>query len=211
MTDFSIENNYSNLIVAGIDEAGRGPLAGPVIASCLILNQKNLDKIDNFKRITDSKKLSKKIRQQIFLSLKKHCQFGVGIVDNNMIDEINILNATKLAMKLAVEDLQKKYQIFPEIILVDGNFIPFEKENKIKEILPIVKGDLKSLTIASASIIAKETRDEIMDEYAKKYPNYNFEKHAGYGTKNHIENLKTHGICPIHRKTFQPIKNMLCK
>ena len=204
MPDFSIENNYNNLIIAGIDEAGRGPLAGPVVASCVILNKNNLPK-----KIDDSKKISKKLRKEIFLNLKENCKFGVGIVDEKIIDEINILQATKLAMKFAFEDLQKKYQTCPEIILVDGNFTPFNKVNKIQEILPIIKGDQKSLSIAAASIIAKETRDEIMDELAQIYPQYGFEKHAGYPTKSHIEQIKLHGICEHHRQTFKPIKNFL--
>jgi ribonuclease HII len=142
---FLIENNYKNLLVAGIDEAGRGPLAGPVVASCVILNQ------DDFPdEINDSKKLSKSQRQKIFLELQIKAKFGIGIVDEKMIDKINILEATKLAMLRAYLDLRQKYQSSPSIILVDGNMIPFSKQDSLKEILPIVKGDQQSLSIAAA-------------------------------------------------------------
>lgn len=201
---FLIENNYQNFIICGIDEAGRGPLAGPVVAACAILNQNDFPK-----EINDSKKLSKILRRKIFLELKKKSQFGVGIVDEKIIDEINILQATKLAMLRAYLDLQKKYQISPQVILVDGNFSPFKKQDKIHEIIPIVKGDQKSLSIAAASIIAKETRDEIMKNFHKEYSQFGFDKHAGYPTKFHVEKIREFGICEIHRKSFQPIKSML--
>jgi len=201
---FLIENNYQNLIVAGIDEAGRGPLAGPVVAACAILNR------DDFPaEINDSKKLSKNLRKKIFLELQKKAKFGIGIVDEKTIDEINILQATKLAMLGAFLDLQKKYQIFPQVILVDGNFIPFEQQNEIKEIVTVVKGDQKSLSIAAASILAKETRDEIMHNLHQQYPQYGFDKHAGYPTKFHVEKIHEFGICEFHRKSFEPIKSLL--
>lgn len=206
--NFSIENNYPNLIIAGIDEAGRGPLAGPVLAACVILN-----KNDFSSEINDSKKLSKKTRQKIFLELQKKSQFGVGIVDEKTIDKINILQATKLAMLRAFYDLQKKYQINPQVILVDGNFLPFDKkideQEKIIEILPIIKGDQKSLSIAAASIIAKETRDQIMLKIHQEFPQFAFDKNAGYGTKFHLEKIKELGICKFHRQSFEPIKSML--
>lgn len=201
---FSIENNYPKLIVAGIDEAGRGPLAGPVVAACVILNR------DDFpSEINDSKKLTKTLRAEIFLQLKKQSKFGVGIVEEKIIDEINILQATKLAMHRAYLDLCEKHQIFPHTILVDGNFLPFAKQHKIAEMLAVVKGDQKSFSIAAASIIAKETRDQIMKNLHKKYSHFGFDKHAGYGTKFHIEQIQKHGICEFHRKSFEPIKSML--
>jgi ribonuclease HII len=202
--NFLLENNYKNLIAVGIDEAGRGPLAGPVVASCALLNQN-----DYPETINDSKKLSAKKRQQIFLQLQNKAKFGIGIVDEKIIDKINILEASKLAMKLAYEDFIKKYQIFPQIILIDGNFIPFKKQDKILEMLPIVKGDQKSLSIAAASIIAKETRDELMLKIHQDFPQYQFDEHAGYPTQNHIEKIKEFGICKFHRKSFNPIKSML--
>jgi ribonuclease HII len=177
--NFSIENSYPNFIAAGIDEAGRGPLAGPVVAACVILNQSDFPS-----EINDSKKLSKSLRKKIFaeLLIKEKsgiAKFGIGTVDEKIIDEINILQATKLAMHRAFLDLQKKYGIFPQLILIDGNFIPFAKQDKIKEMLAIIKGDQKSLSIAAASIIAKETRDEIMKNIHQKHSSFGFDKHAG--------------------------------
>lgn len=201
---FSIENNYKNLLVAGIDEAGRGPLAGPVVAACVILDQNNFSDM-----INDSKKLSKTQRKKIFDELKENTKFGVGIIDEKMIDQINILNATKLAMTQAYENLCEKYNLSPQVILVDGNFSPFLKRDKILEILPIVKGDQKSFSIAAASIIAKETRDEIMCDLDKKYPQFGFAKHAGYPTKFHLDQIQKFGICEFHRKSFAPIKSMI--
>ena len=201
--DFSIENNYKNLIAAGIDEAGRGPLAGPVVAACVILDQNDFPL-----EINDSKKLSKTKRKKIFLELQKKAKFGVGIVDEKIIDEINILQATKLAMLYAFNDLQKKYQIFPQLVLVDGNFVPFAKKDEIREIIAVVKGDQKSLSIAAASIIAKETRDEIMQNLHQKYSQFGFDKHAGYPTRFHVDRIKEFGICEFHRKSFEPIKSM---
>ena len=201
---FLLENHHKKRIVAGIDEAGRGPLAGPVVAACAILNRRQ--KISG---INDSKKLSKIERKKIFLELKNSAKFGVGIVDEKIIDEINILQATKLAMFRAYQDLQQKHDIFAEVILVDGNFIPFEKCDKITDIISVIKGDCQSFSIAAASIIAKETRDEIMCELHQKYPQFGFEQHAGYGTKFHLEAIEKFGICEYHRKSFDPIKSML--
>ncbi len=202
--NFSIENLYPNLMIAGIDEAGRGPIAGPVVAACVILNPHDFPT-----QINDSKKLSKLQRREIFLQLKIKSQFGIGIVDEKIIDKINILQATKLAMLQAFLDLQNKYKIFPEVILVDGNFTPFARQDKVCEILPIIKGDSKSLSIAAASIIAKETRDDIMKDLHKKYPQFNFAKHAGYPTKQHVNSVLEFGICEFHRQSFEPIKSIL--
>ena len=202
--DFLIENSFKNLIVAGIDEAGRGPIAGPVVAACVILDQKNYPK-----EINDSKKLTAKLRQKIFTELKEKSHFGIGVVDAKKIDEINILQATKLAMKLAYQDLIAKCQIFPQAILVDGNFIPFEIYEKIQKILPVVKGDQKSLSIAAASIIAKETRDEIMRDLHQEFPQYSWDKNSAYPTKLHVEKIFEFGISKFHRQTFQPIKDLI--
>lgn len=200
--NFLIEDSYNSSIVAGIDEAGRGPLAGPVVAACVVLDKNNYPQ-----KINDSKKLSKKLRKEIFASLIKNSKFGIGIVEAAKIDEINILQATKLAMFRAYENLQNKYQIDAKLLLVDGNFIPF-KNDQI-EIKAIVKGDQKSLSIAAASIIAKETRDEIMLNLHHKFPYYAFDKNAGYPTKSHIEAIEKFGICQFHRKSFEPIKSLL--
>lgn len=202
--NFLIENDYPNFIAAGIDEAGRGPLAGPVVAACAILNQGDFPSA-----INDSKKLSKTLRKKIFAELLIKAKFGIGVVDEKIIDEINILQATKLAMHRAFLDLQQKYGIFPQLILIDGNFIPFKKQDEIKEMLAIVKGDQKSLSIAAASIIAKETRDEIMRNIHQKHSQFGFDKHAGYATQFHIEKIREFGICEFHRKSFEPIKSML--
>jgi ribonuclease HII len=202
--NFSIENSYPNFIIAGIDEAGRGPLAGPVVAACAVLNKNDFPQ-----QINDSKKLSKSQREKIFGELQKKSKFGIGVVSEKIIDEINILQATKLAMLQAFLDLQKKYQIFPQVILVDGNFTPFVKQESISEIISVVKGDQKSLSIAAASIIAKETRDKIMLNLHQKYPQYGFDRHAGYPTKFHIEKIREFGICEFHRKSFEPIESGL--
>jgi ribonuclease HII len=181
--------------VAGVDEAGRGPLAGPVVASAVVFPKNCI--IDN---LNDSKKLSPKKREILFKIIKEKALFyAISVIDSNIIDKINILQATLLAMKDSILQLEKK----PDICLIDGNC-------KVKELdiaqETIIGGDAKSAVIAAASILAKVTRDTLMDEYAKEYPLYGFEKHKGYGTKKHIEAIKGYGICPIHRKSFVPIK-----
>jgi ribonuclease HII len=200
-------------IVAGIDEAGRGPLAGPVIAVAIIVQNfkfqiLNFKANSNFKNIKDSKKMTAKQRENVyrFLTMQPDIIFGIGKVSEKIIDKINILEATKLAMKRATMSLNSKLQTVNckkiqniEYLLIDGNF----KINKLK--MPqksIIKGDSKVMSIAMASIIAKVTRDKIMEKYHKKYPDYGFDKHKGYGTKEHFSNLKNFGICKIHRKTF---------
>lgn len=211
---FLIENSFDKKLICGIDEAGRGPLAGPVVACCILLNR-----CQNFSEINDSKKLSKIKRQKLFDELIKLHQFGIGIADEKEIDDINILEATKLAMYRAYKNFYEKSKIIPQAILVDGNFRPFETEdliekedpkmNKIITIKPVVKGDQISLSIASASIIAKEYRDKIMENYHELYPNYGFNKNYGYGTKLHLEAIKKFGISPIHRLSFEPIKSII--
>ncbi len=192
------ENKYNGKVIAGIDEAGRGPLAGPVVCAAVIMP---LEKDKIIEGINDSKKLSEKKRKKLEELIKQTAlAYSVVEVDEKTIDEINILNATKLGMKKALESLA----ITPDIVLIDAV--------KIDTQLPqdnIIKGDALSYNIASASILAKVHRDRLMVQMAEKYPNYQFEKHKGYGTKTHIENLKKHGACPIHRKTF--IKNFIKK
>jgi len=200
---FSFKNLDKKLLISGIDEAGRGPLAGPVVAACVVLERGS-----KIKGINDSKQLTKIERRRIFLELQQQAKFGVGIVDEKTIDRINILQATKLAMLNAYLDLQKKYQIFCEVILVDGNFVPFAARDKISQIIPIIKGDEKNRLIAAASIIAKETRDDIMKDIHEKYPHFGFDKNAGYGTKFHLEAIKKFGVCEFHRRSFEPIKSM---
>jgi len=177
-------------IIAGTDEAGRGPIAGPVVAAAVIFN-KNLFHPD----VNDSKKLSKKKREELLEWIISNCiSYGIGIIDHSEIDEINILQASLKAMKIAVAKLDKK----PDLILIDGNKT-FSSEIETKT---IVKGDTKSFSIAAASIIAKVTRDKMMYKYSEKYPNYLWNKNKGYPTKAHIEAVKKFGITPLHRKTF---------
>ena len=206
--NYEIEKSYQNMLVLGIDEAGRGPLAGPVVAACVFLDDEFLhSKICN--KINDSKKISAPKRKEIFLQLQQQIKFGIGIVDEKIIDKINILQATKLAMLKAYEDFYSRSKILAQIILVDGNFVPFKKQQKIQEILPIVKGDQKSLSIAAASILAKETRDEIMLKLHQKYPHFGWDKNAGYPTKFHIDRIEKYGICEYHRKTFGPVASRI--
>lgn len=180
--------------IIGVDEAGRGPLAGAVVAAAVKL--KNYD--SDLDEINDSKQISEKKREKLFNVIKKHFFVGIGIADTKEIDEINILNATFLAMRRALENLKKECD-GEYLILVDGNFKIREYIGKQK---PIIKGDAKSLSIAAASIIAKVTRDRMMKEEAVKYPLYGFERHKGYGTKQHREAIKEYGILGIHRKSF---------
>ena len=176
--------------ICGIDEAGRGPLAGPVVAGAAIL-----PKDSRILYLNDSKKLSEKRREELFVQIQKEAlAWSVGIVGPERIDEINILNATYEAMRQAIEGLSRK----PDLLLNDAVTIPGVEIPQI----PIVKGDAKSLSIAAASILAKVTRDHMMAEYDKLYPEYGFGKHKGYGTAAHMEAIRRLGPCPIHRRTF---------
>lgn len=181
--------------VCGIDEAGRGPLCGPVVAAAVILPDEY-----NILYINDSKKLSETKREEVYKEIDKYAvAYGVGIVSPERIDEINILQATYEAMRTAIHKLSVK----PDILLNDAVTIPMVD---IKQV-PIIKGDAKSQSIAAASIVAKVTRDHLMEEYDKLYPEYGFAKHKGYGTAAHIKAIKEYGPCPIHRRTF--IKNFI--
>ena len=197
------ENKYPEYIIAGVDEAGRGPLAGPVVAGCVVL-PKDIDILF----LNDSKKLSEKKREELFIEIKeKALAYGIGIVSEKIIDEINILEATHLAMKEAIKNAQdmflKKYNKKFDLIFVDAisSGKPDIKKVDIKQV-SLAHGDALSLSIAAASIMAKVTRDHMMIEYDKKYPEYGFDKHKGYGTKLHYESIKKYGMCEIHRKTF---------
>ncbi len=186
----AILNGYKN--ICGIDEAGRGPLAGPVYAAAVILPV-GLE----IEGLNDSKKLSEKKREQLFdVICEKAISYSVGIATEKEIDEINILNATFLAMKRAVEGLKIK----PDYALVDGNRYPNITESIKEEV--VVKGDAKSMSIAAASVLAKVSRDRFMLEMSEQYPQYDFEKHKGYGTRLHYERLAEFGPSPIHRMTF---------
>mgnify|MGYP003230693456 FL=1 len=180
--------------VCGIDEAGRGPLCGPVVAAVILPDEYNI------LYINDSKKLSETKREEVYKEIDKYAvAYGVGIVSPERIDEINILQATYEAMRTAIH----KLSVTPDILLNDAVTIPMVD---IKQV-PIIKGDAKSQSIAAASIVAKVTRDHLMEEYDKLYPEYGFAKHKGYGTAAHIKAIKEYGPCPIHRRTF--IKNFI--
>ena len=183
--------------IAGIDEAGRGPLAGPVVAASVIL-----PKDCEILYLNDSKQLSAKRRDELFDEIKqKAIAYGIGIVSQGRIDDINILQATYEAMREAIGRMSEKQN--PDLLLVDAVHIP---DVDIKQV-GIVKGDAKSVSIAAASILAKVTRDRFMVEMDKLYPEYGFASHKGYGSKSHIEAIKKYGASPIHRQTF--IKNFV--
>lgn len=188
--------NQGLALIAGVDEVGRGPLAGPVVAAAVILPQGC-----KIKGLNDSKKISKKKHFEIFQAVQEQAlSIGIGIIDNQVIDQVNIYEATKLAMKEAIAQLSPQ----PQHLLIDA----------MKLDLPIfqtsiIKGDAHSLSIAAASIVAKVTRDELMKDYDIQFPGYDFSANAGYGTAKHLKGLEKQGITPIHRLSFEPIKSMV--
>ncbi len=189
--------------VACIDEAGRGPLAGPVVACAVVLTKPSLGHPKlGLSKLRDSKKLSPKRREEIYAKIMHHhgIWWGIGIVSETVIDKINIFQATRLAMKKALANLQKKTPV--DFLIVDGNKKLSFMNMPCKA---IVKGDEKVFSCALASIIAKVTRDRMMLRYHKKYPQYGFDRHKGYGTKLHFTMLKKYGPCEIHRKSFAPM------
>jgi len=182
--------------IAGIDEAGRGPLAGPVVAASVLIGKNIFNE-----RIDDSKRLSPLKRQKAFFEILRNCLVSVGIADHEEIDRVNILNATHRAMERAVSGLG----VAPDCLLIDGNIrlnTPFYQKG-------IIRGDSKSISIAAASIVAKVVRDALMLRLDKIYPQYDFRRHKGYGTKKHVSALKNFGPCPIHRKSFGPVKMLI--
>ncbi len=197
--DCNIERTFWDLgqLIAGVDEAGRGCIAGPVVAAAVILKDDKLESIG----IDDSKKLKEKDREKFYdIIVDEALCWGVGIIDNFRVDEINILNATYEAMHSALNSLKVK----PHHILIDGNRFKSDEKNYTT----IIKGDSKVLSIAAASVIAKVTRDRIMKEIAHiEFPDYAFNRHKGYGTRLHYETIEQHGICRLHRLTF--LKNVL--
>lgn len=215
--DFSFEQKLwaqGYNLVAGVDEAGRGPLAGPVVAAAVILSRKGAcaqtceeipsGLIKLIKEIKDSKKISARKREELFREISSRAySIGTGIVDNRLIDSADILEATLLAMRKAVFALKAP----PDYILVDGLHVPFPQEHSVPQ-FPVVRGDGLVASIAAASIIAKVFRDRIMIDAAQDYSEYGFEKHKGYPTKEHIALLKRFGPCPIHRRSFEPVKNL---
>ena len=214
-------------VVVGLDEAGRGPLAGPVVAAAIIFEKNQIikyfhtSKYSSILNIRDSKKLSEKQREYFYGILTNHpaVEWGVGIVSEKIIDNINILRATKLSMNKAVDNLNSKLQITNyknvDFLLLDGNFTlnlneaAFAKKGySMPKQKSIIKGDQKVFSISAASIIAKVTRDRIMQKMHKKYPEYGFNLHKGYGTALHVANLQKFGPSKIHRKTFFPVRDL---
>jgi len=184
-------------LIAGVDEAGRGPLAGPVVAAAVVLPADAI-----LQGLDDSKKLSPARREELFPKIQTQAVvYGVAVVNPEVIDKINILQAALLAMQQAVEQLQP----VPDLLLIDGN----QKTASSIEQWAIVKGDSKSLSIAAASVLAKVTRDHIMQDYHQLYPQYEFARHKGYGTKLHRDLIAEHGPCPIHRSTFKGVTEYL--
>jgi ribonuclease HII len=176
--------------IAGIDEAGRGPLAGPVVAAAVVFPSGTI-----IKGVEDSKKLTEKKREELFPMIKDQAlSVGIGIVSHEVIDRINILQATILAMHKAIDELTVK----PDFVIVDGNSFRHDTYS----FQNIIDGDEKSFTIAAASIIAKVTRDRLMAEYSVRFPLYGFARHKGYGTKQHLDAIRQHGLCEIHRRSF---------
>jgi ribonuclease HII len=197
MDDYYLIKTTQNFLVAGVDEAGRGPLAGPVVAAAVIL-----DPLKPIESLADSKILSERQRDRLFEIIKTVAlSWSVGIASVEEIDEFNILQATLLAMQRAVNGLA----IQPDKVLIDGNRIP----DLLIPARAIVKGDSKVKAISAASILAKVERDSIMVDYHQKYPDFSFHLHKGYGTGQHITEIEQFGILPIHRKTFNPVKTLL--
>lgn len=183
-------------LIAGVDEVGRGPLAGPVVAAAVIL-----PKDCKIKGLNDSKKIPKKKHMEIFQAVKNQAlAIGIGIMDNHVIDQVNIYESTKLAMKEAISKLEPQ----PQHLLIDAMKLdlPISQTS-------IIKGDANSLSIAAASIIAKVTRDELMAHYDQEFPGYDFAQNAGYGTAKHLEGIEKYGVTPIHRTSFEPIKTIV--
>ena len=198
---FKYENELKNKgihIIGGTDEAGRGPLFGPVVAACVVL-QDNFD----IKGINDSKKLSEKKREEYFDYIMENSIVGISVISSEIIDKINIYEASRLGMMNAIKEVRKKTKL--EYVLTDAMKLP----DLDIGYNAIIKGDAKSASIAAASIIAKVTRDRIMYEYDKKYPEYEFGKHKGYPTKRHIELLNKYGIIDGYRLTYGPVKKVL--
>ena len=208
MPNFDIENHIitttNNKIIAGVDEVGRGPWAGPVTTCAVIINQNTFPK-ELASQLDDSKKLSDKKRELLFPQIIENVTYHIGECTVEEVDEHNILQATMIAMTRAVNGLSLK----PDYVLVDGNRMPPASSGWTYDGEPIIKGDAKSITIAAASIIAKVTRDRTMKQLATEYPHYGWDSNAGYGTKAHQDGIAQHGICQHHRKSFAPIKKLL--
>lgn len=198
---FDHENRFAGQLVCGIDEAGRGPWAGPVVASAVIIPE-NIRSQSWVNDLRDSKLLKAAKRETLFDLIQTHCLWGIGQSEPSEIDDVNILQATWRAMQRAVGNLPQS----AGIALVDGNLKPAGLDCQI---ITLVKGDQQSCSIAAASILAKVTRDRIMNDLCQQYPMYGFSSHVGYGTPAHQKALKEHGPCPHHRKSFKPVAALL--
>lgn len=187
--NFYFENKLGTQVI-GVDEAGRGPLVGPVVAAAVLLPRN-----EQFIAVNDSKKLTRNKREKLYELIVKNAKFSTGIVSHQEIDELNILQASLLAMRKAIIALNVEY----DAVIVDGNFSPLPDDKRVHY---IIKGDQQSLSIAAASIVAKVTRDKLMQEYSELYPEYGWHQNAGYGTKFHYEQIKKYGITPLHRHSF---------
>lgn len=203
MPTFLLEQQHKGP-VAGIDEAGRGPLAGPVVASCVFIPDQSAPFLEHVK---DSKKLTPLKREALFTEITRHCAFGIAVADPQEIDEINILQATFLAMTRSVDGLHMAFNVDLAAILVDGNHKPKGLEHP--NIIPVVKGDDKSYSIACASILAKVTRDRIMRELDEAHPQYGWANNMGYPTAEHMAAVKEFGPCAHHRQSFSPVRKAL--
>ena len=207
MPDFSLEESLglsTSAVIVGVDEVGRGPLAGPVTAAAVFVDRQKITS-DLLTKIDDSKKIAQKKRATISKQIESIAIIGIGWASSGEIDQLNILEATMLAMQRAIFSLQKQIILDPDYILIDGNKVPrLDFPSKA-----IVRGDEKSLSIAAASIVAKSKRDAFMTSLSKLYPGYGWEKNAGYGTREHLAAIEREGITVHHRRSFKPIANYL--
>lgn len=191
-------------VIIGVDEAGRGPLAGPVVAAAVVLCKPRPSGLN------DSKKLSAARRAELEATIKRRCRWAVGVVNVEDIDRLNIFGATMLAMSLAVQSLCEQLDGDPHQVLIDGNLTPQGRRPEWRwPARPIVGGDAIEPCISAASIIAKEHRDRLMREYAAAHPHYGWERNAGYGTPEHLEALRRHGPSPLHRRSFAPVAQLV--
>ena len=191
-------------LIVGVDEAGRGPLAGPVVAAAVVLCKPRPAGLD------DSKKLKPSRRAELEAAIKRRCRWAVGVVEVEEIDRLNIFGATMLAMTLAVAALCEQLDDEPHEVLIDGNLTPHGRCAEWRwAARPIVGGDALIPCISAASIIAKEHRDRLMRGYAERHPHYGWERNAGYGTPEHLAALKAHGPCPLHRRSFAPVRQLV--
>jgi ribonuclease HII len=197
---FTLEKKFSGP-VCGLDEAGRGPLAGPVMAACVHVND-NIRRKRFWSRVNDSKKLTREQREEMYLYITEHCAYGIAEASVEEIDTINILHASMLAMKRALEKMTSNFGITPEAALVDGNYPP----KLACHVQTVIGGDATSLSIAAASILAKVTRDRVMQELCEQHPGYGWSTNVGYGTPEHLDGLEKYGVTIHHRRSFAPVQ-----